>query len=84
MSEASIVQVGIAPNEIVAELWRQVLRDEGIIALLKPAGLGHAYVPNDLNPHYILVRLDQADLAREVIASLSEDWEDDASSDSAP
>lgn len=76
--ESSIVHVGTAPNEIVADLWRQVLRDEGVIALVKPTGLGHAYISNSLNPHQVYARTDQADLAREVIASLSEDVDDDS------
>lgn len=73
IEESGIVRVGIAPNEIVADLWRQVLRDEGVIALVKSVGLGHAYISNSLNPHHIFARADQADLAREVIASLSDD-----------
>ena len=72
-----------APNEIVADLWQQVLRDEGVVALVKPTGLGHAWVSNSLNPHHIYARTDQADLAREVIAALSEEDVDSANSDSS-
>jgi hypothetical protein len=82
IDSSSIVLVGTAPNEIVADLWRQVLLDEGVIAMIKPIGLGFAYVSNSLNPHHIYVRTDQADLARDVIASLSEEKDDDASSGS--
>jgi hypothetical protein len=51
------------------------------VVLLKATGLGHAYVSSALSPHYVYARTDQADLAREVIASLSdEDTEVSASS----
>ena len=83
ISDSAIEQVGTAPNEIVADLWRQVLLGEGVVALLKPTGLGHAWVSNSLNPHQVYVRSDQAELARDVIASLSDAVDDSDNSDSA-
>lgn len=69
-----VVTAAVAPNEIVAQLWQQVLEDEGIIVALKPGGMGHSYTSNALNEHYLLVREDQAERARSIIAELeSED-----------
>jgi len=76
--QTRVVPVAVAPNEVIADLWRQVLQDEGIIVALKPGGIGHAYASNALNEHYLLVREDQAERAREVLAELEED--DEASS----
>jgi hypothetical protein len=66
------VHVATAPNEPIALMWRDVLAHEGIIALLKPGGAGYSYGHNALNEHYILVRDDQADLARQVLADFGE------------
>ena len=82
-NETDIEEIGTAPNEAIADLWRQVLHDEGIIALLKPTGLGHAFVPNALNPHIVYVRVDQAERAREIIASLSDEEDAGDSSESS-
>ena len=67
---ARVVPVATAPNEIVADMWRQVLEDEGIIVALKPTGAGSSFGTNALNQHIVLVREDQAELAREIIAEL--------------
>jgi hypothetical protein len=83
LNDAEIEKIVTAPNEIVAELWRQVLRDEGIIALVKPTGLGHAYVANSLNPHHVYTRTDQAERAREVIAAFSDGSSEDADGESS-
>jgi hypothetical protein len=65
-----VVEVAVAPNEITADLWRQVLEDEGIIVALKPGGAGFAFGSSALMEHSVLVREDQADLARSIIAGL--------------
>lgn len=75
--------VAYAPNEIVADMWRQVLLDEGIIAAVKPAGFGHAFGSIALAEHHIIVREDQAEAARSILADFDElDVEDDESSSS--
>lgn len=72
--DVRVVVAGVAPNEIVADLWQQVLADEGIVAALRPGGAGHSFASNALNEHFILVREDQAERARAIIAELeSED-----------
>lgn len=74
-----VVEVAVAPNEITADMWRQVLEDEGIIVALKPGGAGFSFGSSALMEHYVLVREDQAELARSIIAELEatasdEDW----------
>ncbi len=73
IDESRVVPVGTAANEIVADLWRQVLEDEGIIVALKPTGAGPSFGTNALNPHVVLVRDDQAERARAIIAELEEE-----------
>lgn len=73
-----VVTAAVAPNEIVAMIWQQVLEDEGIIVALKPGGMGHSYTANALNEHYLLVREDQAERARSILAELES--EDEAGS----
>lgn len=72
-----VVEIAVAPNEITANMWRQVLEDEGIVVALKPGGVGFAFGSSALMEHFVLVREDQAELARAIIAELeSEDDED--------
>lgn len=71
------VHIATAPNETVAEMWRQALRDEGIIALIRSGGAGYSFGHNLLNEQYVFVRKDQEDLAREIIDDL-ESFDDQA------
>jgi hypothetical protein len=73
-----VVEVAVAPNEITAEMWRQVLEDEGIIVGLKPGGAGFAFGSSALMEHFVLVREDQAERARAIIAELESSDEDDS------
>jgi hypothetical protein len=68
-----VVQVAVAPNEPIADLWRQILDDEGIVAVVKPAGAGFAFGSNALNQQIILVREDQAELARDILSEIEAD-----------
>ncbi|MCC6935489.1 MAG: hypothetical protein IT333_03145 [Thermomicrobiales bacterium] len=67
-----VIVAAIAPSEVVAQLWRQVLEDEGIIVALRARGLGHTYTPSLLAEHDILVRADQADRARAILSELDD------------
>lgn len=78
----SVVEVAVAPNEITADMWRQVLEDEGIIVALKPGGAGFAFGSSALMEHYVLVREDQAERARAIIAELESSDDEDWSSSS--
>ncbi len=77
-----VIEIAVAPNEITADIWRQVLEDEGIIVALKPGGAGFAFGSSALMEHFVLVREDQADLARSIIAELESSDGDDWSSSS--
>lgn len=80
--DSTTVQIATAPNELVADMWRQALVDAGIVAVVKPGGLGYAWASTALLEHLIFVREDQAELAREVIRDLEADADDEPSSDS--
>ena len=77
-----VVEVAVAPNEITADIWRQVLEDEGIIVALKPGGAGFAFGSSALMEHFVLVREDQAERARSIIAELESSDDEDWSSSS--
>ncbi len=79
---ARVIQIAVAPNEITADIWRQVLEDEGIIIALKPSGAGFGFGSSALMEHFILAREDQAERARSIIAELESSDVDDWSSSS--
>lgn len=75
------VHIATAPNETVAMMWRDLLRDEGIIAAIHSGGAGYAFGHNLLNEQYILVREDQAERAKQIIDEFESDeglilWDD--------
>ncbi|HEX5164400.1 MAG TPA: DUF2007 domain-containing protein [Thermomicrobiales bacterium] len=74
-----VVEIAVAPNELTADMWRQALEDDGIIAALKPGGVGFSFGSSALMEHYILVREDQAERARAIISELESSDEDDES-----
>lgn len=81
MSEHSpdrVIVAAIAPSEIVAQLWKQVLEEEGIIVALRARGLGHTYTPSLLAEHDVLVRADQAERARIILSELVEEDSSDS------
>lgn len=71
------VHIATAPNETISEMWREALKDEGIVALVRSGGAGYSFGHNILNEQYIFVRKDQEDLAREIINDL-ESFDDQA------
>ena len=77
-----VIQVAVAPNEITADMWRQVLEEEGIIVALKPGGAGFSFGSSALMEHFVLVREDQAERARSIIAELESSDENEWSSSS--
>ncbi|MCO5177073.1 MAG: hypothetical protein M9890_08920 [Thermomicrobiales bacterium] len=78
-SSDRVIVAAVAPSEIVAQLWKQVLEDEGIIVALRARGLGHTYTPALLAEHDILVRADQAERARTILSELAEEDSSDPS-----
>ena len=71
--DVRIVHVATAPNETIAMMWRDILRDEGIPAVVKGGGSGYAMGHNILNEQYILVREDHAARATEILDDLEDE-----------
>ncbi|MEX1157527.1 MAG: DUF2007 domain-containing protein [Thermomicrobiales bacterium] len=78
-----VVEIAVAPNEITAEMWRQVLEDEGIIVALKPGGAGFSFGSSALMEHFVLAREDQAERARSIITELEASVDDESWSSSS-
>ena len=75
--DASIVEIARVSNQMEAELLQQVLAEEGIVSMVKPSGAGHGFASPALVEHALLVRSDQAPLAREVVDAFSAEEDDD-------
>jgi hypothetical protein len=71
--ESRAVQIATAPNEAIAAMWKDVLEDEGIVVMLKPGGAGYALGYAALSEHFVYVRDDQAEQAREILADFLTD-----------
>jgi hypothetical protein len=58
-----------APNELVARLWQDILRREGIIALVKleRGAVGQPYIPGFAEFHQLHVLESQLDCAKAVL-----------------
>lgn len=80
LDESRAVTVAIAPNEIVARMWQEVLQDEGIVAALKPAGPGQSFATTALIEHYVLVLSEHAQRARAIIDELETEGDAEFSS----
>jgi len=73
-ADDELVQVAVAPNEIVAALWQGALEEEeGIPVLVKVLGLGYAYWSPFVADRALFVRRQDAERAKEILASLSEE-----------
>jgi hypothetical protein len=72
-ADDELVQVAVAPNEIVAALWQGALEEEGIPVLVKVLGLGYAYWSPFFADRALFVRRQDAERAKEILASLSEE-----------
>jgi len=73
IEESRAVQIATAPNEAIAAMWKDVLQDEGIVVMLKPGGAGYALGYAALSEHFVYVRDDQAEQAREILADFLTD-----------
>ncbi|MDP9368734.1 MAG: hypothetical protein M3Q03_10750 [Chloroflexota bacterium] len=75
-ADEPVVFLATAPNEPVAQLWLQVLEDEGIRAMAKPAGPGYgAWGSVATFEHELFVLRSTHDRASAVIADLQADDE---------
>lgn len=72
-ADDELVQVAVAPNEIVAALWQGALEEEGMPVLVKVLGLGYAYWSPFVADRALFVRRQDAERAKEILASLSEE-----------
>jgi hypothetical protein len=72
-ADDELVQVAVAPNEIVAALWQGALEEEGIPVLVKVLGLGYAYWSPFVADRALFVRRQDAERAKKILASLSEE-----------
>jgi hypothetical protein len=87
-----LVRIAQAGNQSLAEMWRDVLRSNGIPSMVRIAGAVTAYV-TFAAPHDILVLASDAERARDLLAAYNEDerdlalgrdepdWQDDAEQD---
>ncbi len=84
MSEkgAPLVRIASAPNAAIAEMWKGLLDNEGIPALIRMAGPLTGYVPF-ASPHDLLVLASDAEAARELLAAFNEDERDLVAADAA-
>ncbi|CCF86091.1 putative signal transducing protein [Nitrolancea hollandica] len=65
--DEKVVPVAVAPNEPIAELWRGLLEQEGITAMLKAMGPGAAYFSNFGYQHTLYVLESDAERARDIL-----------------
>lgn len=72
-----LVSVATAPNEPIAYLWADALRDAGIRVLVRPLGPGlGAWASAATFEHDLAVLADEADRARALLADLMGDDDD--------
>jgi hypothetical protein len=63
-----------APNEPIARMWEEMLRDAGIPALVQPGGPGAgAWASVATFEHNLYVRQEDLDRAREIVADEADD-----------
>jgi hypothetical protein len=70
-----LVRVAQAGNQALAEMWKDVLRSNGIPSMVRIAGAVTAYV-TFAAPHDILVLASDAEQARDLLAAYNEDERD--------
>lgn len=69
----TLVTIAVAPNEIVAMLWRSALEQSGIPVVVKTLGLGHAYWSPFAADHALLVRAHDVERARAILEAFTDD-----------
>ena len=70
-----LVRIAQAGNQALAEMWKDVLRSNGIPSMLRISGAPTAYV-TFAAPHDILVLASDAERARDLLAAYNEDERD--------
>ena len=77
-----LVRIASAPNAAIAEMWKGLLDNEGIPALIRMAGPLTGYV-TFASPHDLLVLASDAETARQFLAAFNEDERDLVGADDA-
>lgn len=73
--QEELVEIAVAPNEIMAAVWRGWLEEEGITPMVKSAGPGMAYFSSFGNQHLLYVLASEADRAREILEEATSEEE---------
>lgn len=73
--DAPLVRIASAPNAAIAEMWKGLLDNEGIPAMIRMAGPLTGYV-TFAGPHDLLVLASDAAGARQLLAAFNEDARD--------
>lgn len=77
-----LTRIASAPNAVIAEMWKELLDNEGIPALIRMAGPLTAYV-TFASAYDILVLAANAAEARELLAAFNENEDDFVTDDTA-
>ncbi len=78
---SKLTRIASAPNAVIAEMWKELLDNEGIPALIRMSGPLTAYV-TFASAYDVLVLAANAEEARELLAAFN-DNEDDFVTDDA-
>ncbi len=71
----ALVPIAVAPNTIVAQIWQELLADEGIPVLLRMTSPLFGYISQD-SPCEVSVRAEHEAQAREILAAFHADAQD--------
>lgn len=77
-----LVKIASAANQVLAEMWRELLRNNGIPALVRIAGPLTAYA-TFTSPHDILVLAADVERARQILGAFNENDRDFAVAEDA-
>ncbi len=75
-----LVKIASAENQVLAEMWKEMLLNNGIPSLARISGPLIGYAPF-ASPHDLLVLTADADAARLLLAAFNEDAQDLAPTD---
>ena len=65
------VSAGLAPNEFTATLWRDILRDAGIGAYLKPIDAATFLIASAILPLNVMVPKEHLEEAKSILAEVA-------------
>jgi len=70
-----LVEVAVAPNELIASMWAGTLEEYGIRCLLKGENLGGGMYRRYMEPYRIFVLKTESEQAREILVPFIEEPE---------